>query len=55
MFTNLFKKSKPFILIDSYHQPTLQYPTLLVLSIDRKDLESYCKQAIKDGFINVNT
>jgi hypothetical protein len=52
MFTNLFKKSKPFILIDSYHQPTLQYPTLLVLSIDRKDLESYCKQAIKDGFRN---
>ena len=43
---------KPYILLDSYDKTSLKSPTVLVISIDRDDLEKFCNQAMFDGFKN---
>ena len=50
MLTNYRKK--PFILLDSYEKTSLTSPTVLVISIDRDDLETFCIEAMRDGFSN---
>ena len=45
-------RKKPFIVLDSYEKTSLTSPTVLVISIDKDDLETFCDQAIADGFRN---
>jgi hypothetical protein len=45
-------RKKPLIVLDSYEKTSLTSPTVLVISIDRDDLEKFCNQAMIDGFRN---